>query len=155
MTTASTRLFRAARARWGLAVRAVTLGVRAIALDAQGRVLLVRHGYEKGWHLPGGAVDLGESAEEAAMRELCEETGVIAEGRPKLVGLFYNPAFGGRDHVALFLFERFAIGPTPAPNREIAEAAWFPRDALPPETTAATLRRLAELEAGAAPAGRW
>lgn len=155
MTTAPTRLFRAARARWGLAVRAVTLGVRALAFDAQGRVLLVRHGYAKGWHLPGGAVELGETAEEAAMRELLEETGVIAEGRPKLVGLFYNPAFGGRDHVVLFLFERFVIGPKPAPGHEIAEAGWFSREALPADTTPATRRRLAERDAGAEPAARW
>ena len=39
----------------------LSLGVRLVVLDAEGRVFLVRHSYLPGSHLPGGAVDPGES----------------------------------------------------------------------------------------------
>ena len=33
--------------------RAMTLGVRAVVIDPQGRIFLVKHSYVSGWHLPG------------------------------------------------------------------------------------------------------
>ncbi len=155
MARLRTRVFRAARARWTRSTKGMTLGVRALAIDADGRVLLVRHAYTSGWHLPGGGVEIGETAEAAAIRELVEEAGVVAEGRPSLLGLHFNVAFGGRDHVALFRFERFSKGPQPKPNSEIAEIGWFAPDALPEGATPATRRRLAEALEGAEADGRW
>ncbi|WP_020177838.1 NUDIX domain-containing protein [Methylopila sp. M107] len=155
MTSLRARLFRAARARWTLSTKAMTLGVRALAQDKEGRVLLVRHAYTAGWHLPGGGVEIGETAEASAARELLEETNVTARGRGRLVGLYFNVAFGGRDHVALFRFDDFQTGPRPRPNSEIAEIGWFPLDALPEGATPATRRRLAEVFDGAESDGRW
>lgn len=149
------KLIRAGVARWGRATRAMTLGVRVAAIDGEGRALLVRHGYAPGWHFPGGAVEIGETSHDAAVRELVEETGVTALGAPRLFGLYFNPAFGGRDHVALFVADAFERGPEPSPNREIAEIGWFARDALPDDATPATRRRLAEIAGGGAPAARW
>ena len=155
MASLNARLFRAARARWTRVTKGMTLGVRALAIDGEGRVLLVRHAYTQGWHLPGGGVEIGETAELAAARELLEETGVMARGRPVLVGLYFNVAFGGRDHVALFRFDSFEKGAEPRPNTEIAEIGWFRADMLPEGATPATRRRLAEVLQGAPNDGAW
>ncbi|MFG1346096.1 NUDIX domain-containing protein [Xanthobacter autotrophicus DSM 431] len=133
----------------------MTLGVRVMARDGEGRLLLVRHTYIAGWHFPGGGVDLGETAEAAARRELREEANVEAEGALALAGLFFNPRVGGRDHVALFHAERLAIGPRPARNTEIVAADFFPLDALPDGVSPATARRIAEWRQGLPPADRW
>lgn len=123
----------------------LTLGVRTIVMDEETRVLLVRHGYAPGWHLPGGGVDVGETAEEAARRELLEETNVSAEGPLLLHGLFFNARFGKRDHVACYRVTGFSCGPMPKPNFEIAEMGFFSLAALPGGVSPGTARRLAEL----------
>ena len=124
-------------------MRATTLGVRAIVLDGE-RVLLVRHTYVPGWFLPGGAVDRGESAEAAAIRELREEAAIVCHERPVLHGFFRNLAHSRRDHVACYVVRHFSHAPR-KPDWEIAEAAFFPVAALPDGTSRATHARLAEL----------
>ncbi len=141
------------RAWWRLR-RSMTLGVRAIACDEAGRVLLVRHSYSSGWHFPGGGVEAGESALEAAVRELAEEGGAQAEGAPALVGLYSNHANFAKDHVALYRVERWTPC-LPAPGGEIAARGFFARDALPEGVTPGTLRRLAEVFDAAPISATW
>ncbi|MCL8380804.1 NUDIX domain-containing protein [Xanthobacter aminoxidans] len=132
----------------------MTLGVRVLATDPAGRLLLVRHTYVSGWHFPGGGVDLGETAEQAARRELREEANVEAEGPLTISGFYFNPLVGGRDHVVLYRTAALVIGPRPERNLEIVAADFFPPDDLPSDTSPATLRRIDEWQ-GAPPSDRW
>lgn len=123
--------------------RGRTLGVRGVVTDAQGRVLLVEHTYVHGWYLPGGGVERGETAEQALARELVEEAGVRSLARPRLLSVHSNERYFRGDHVLVYRVT--AWEPCAASSRgEIAAARFFSRDALPPETTAATRRRIDE-----------
>ncbi|MGC5777445.1 NUDIX domain-containing protein [Methylobacterium sp. NFXW15] len=138
-----------------LATRGVTLGVRGIAIDGEGRVGLVRHTYVAGWHLPGGGVERGETAHDAMVREFREEAEIEAMAPLRLLGLFHSEAGAARDHIALFQAPAFRLRGPKAPDREIAESGFFPLDALPDGTTRATAARLQELREGLFPALQW
>jgi len=140
---------------WFLLARPLTLGARGLVLDDAGRVLLVKHGYVPGWHLPGGGVEVGESFEEALARELAEEANVVLEGPPTLHGLFHNRRVSRRDHVAVYVVRRFRVTGERAPDREIVAARFFSPDALPPDTTRGTRSRLAEVLEGAPVSPLW
>ncbi len=127
--------------------RRMVLGARAVLLDGD-RVLLLRHTYMPGWHFPGGGVEPGETAEEAARREAEEETGFRAEGSMSLLGLYLQKsAATNRDHVAVYVGRQFREVRRFRPNGEIAEIGWFPLDALPDGMNAGTARRIAEIVA--------
>jgi ADP-ribose pyrophosphatase YjhB (NUDIX family) len=140
---------------WFVLARPMTLGVRALVIDAAGGVLLVRHTYVSGWHLPGGGVEKGETALDALTRELQEEGNIALDEEPRLHGLFFNRRVSPRDHVAVYVVRRFRQSAPHAPDREIAEARFFPRDALPDGVTEATRARLAEALDGAPVAPIW
>lgn len=128
-----------------LFVRGMTLGVRAVVLDADNRVFLVRHSYVSGWYLPGGGVDYGETMEQAMRRELKEEGDIDLTGAAVLHGIFLNSHVSRRDHVAVYIVRQFRQDRLPAPNREIAECGFFAISALPEGTTPGTRLRLAEV----------
>jgi 8-oxo-dGTP pyrophosphatase MutT (NUDIX family) len=131
------------------------MGVRAAVLDGQGRVFLIRHTYVPGWHLPGGGVEARESALDALARELLEEGRIGLSGTPQIHGVFFNAGVSRRDHVVVYMVRDFTVIEPKQPDREIAEAGFFPLDALPAGTTAATRRRLAEIAAGRPPSDLW
>jgi 8-oxo-dGTP pyrophosphatase MutT (NUDIX family) len=132
------------RAYWRLR-RPLTLGVRALVLDGE-KALMVRHTYMDGWFFPGGGVERGETVEAALRRELIEEVGVRFEGAPVLLGAYSNFREYKSDHILFFRAENWVM--SPAPNREIAEQAFFPLSAPPAGTSPGTLRRIAELTGG-------
>ena len=139
---------------WSRLSRGMTLGVRGIAVDEMGRVLLVKHTYLHGWWLPGGGVDRGETLSQAVTREMREEAGLTAKSAPKLLSIHSNEKFFPGDHVAIFLIEAFEMGPRYSQG-EIAEIGWFKPDALPEDTTRATRDRLAEALGDRPPSEEW
>ncbi|WP_244543279.1 NUDIX domain-containing protein [Bosea sp. CRIB-10] len=125
--------------------RGMTLGVRAAVLSEAGEVLLVRHTYTPGWHLPGGGVEPNETLADALAKELREEANIALTGPAVLHGVFLNRHVSVRDHVAVFVVRSFTRSGPKQPDREIAEARFFPLSALPEKTTPGTRRRLAEI----------
>lgn len=136
--------------------RPMTLGVRAVILDRENRsVLLLRHTYVDGWHLPGGGVDPGESMVDALRRELIEEVNVEITKAPVLLSVHFNNRISRRDHVALYLVDGFRKKGPFKPNHEIAEARFFPTDDLPPDVSPSSARRIDEVVGGASVSPYW
>ncbi len=135
-------------------VRGLTLGVRVIVFDDQGRVLLIEHTYTPGWHLPGGGVERGESLELAAERELEEEAGVRPTGRPGLVSVHDNGMSFPGDHVVVYRLDHWSPTP-PTAKGEILRREWFDPRALPEGTSRGTRRRIAEALDGTPPDLLW
>lgn len=135
--------------------RALTLGTRGMVLDGDGRVLLIRHTYTRGWHFPGGGVEFGETVDASLRRELYEEVGVELTGTPELMGVYANFERFPGDHVVMFVVRDWKQARPFAPNREIAEARFCATDALPDDTTQGTRRRIDELGRGGVKGATW
>jgi 8-oxo-dGTP pyrophosphatase MutT (NUDIX family) len=136
------RFFQHARASARSIVSPISLGARAIMLNTAGHVLLVRHTYVGGWHLPGGGVDRGEASADALMRELQEEVCLVKSSPPELFGLYLRRAGRWSDHIALYVVRDVEL--QFRPNHEIAEIRFAELTALPDGTSEGTKRRLAE-----------
>lgn len=136
--------------------RPMTLGVRGLIFDrAANAIFLIRHTYVPGWQLPGGGVERGETMEEALTREIAEEANIVLTAPPRLRSVHFNRRTSARDHVAFYLVEAFSQPAPKMPDREIAEAGFFPLDDLPDGVTPATLRRIAEVFDSAPPSPDW
>ena len=135
--------------------RGMTLGVRGVVLDQEGRVFLVKHSYVTGWHLPSGGVEVGETFDEALRRELMEEGRIEVQGEPALHGLFQSTHISHRDHVAVYLVRQFRQDRLPEANREIIACGFFEPGALPEETTQGTRLRILEILEGKVRIATW
>lgn len=94
------------------------------------RILLINRGCEpnKGlWSLPGGSIELGETAREALVREVREETSLEIE--PGDVAgvhdVIYRGADGIRFHYVVITFRARVIGGKLAAGSDAAETGWF------------------------------
>jgi 8-oxo-dGTP pyrophosphatase MutT (NUDIX family) len=135
--------------------RGLTLGVRGLVIDEAGRIFLVKHTYVRGWHLPGGGVEPGETLIDALARELKEEGNIDLVETPALHAVYFNKAVSQRDHVGLFVVDAFRQPAPPVPDHEIMAHGFFAPDALPEGTVASVRARVAEVLMGAPLSQRW
>jgi 8-oxo-dGTP pyrophosphatase MutT (NUDIX family) len=111
--------------------------VNAAVVNEAGDLLLIRRTDNGNWALPGGAIDLGESVAQAAIRETLEETGIRC-AVTGIAGIYSDPR-----HVILYtsdgeVRQEFSIVLTaralsghPTPSSESSEVRWVPRPELP------------------------
>ncbi len=112
-------------------------GASVIVLDGQNRLLLQRRKDNGMWGYAGGAVELYERVEDAAARELREETGLIAD-QLELLGVFSGPelryTYPNGDQVSIvdivYLCRKYHGQLRPQPE-EVTELAFFSPDRLP------------------------
>jgi 8-oxo-dGTP diphosphatase len=105
----------------------VTQGAAAFIFDGEGRLLVVKENYGRfRWSLPGGAIEHGETPEEACAREVLEETGVEIRVE-HLVGTYELP------DITVHAFRCTIVRgePTLQPTDELSAVEWFPPRAIP------------------------
>ena len=109
--------------------RPTTTGCKCV-IEHDGRWLMIRNTYGRGhWTFPGGAVERGESPDDAAKREVREEVGVwLRDVEP--IGSCFSDRQYKRDTVHCF-FARVSSPEHTIDPKEIAEAAWIPPETLP------------------------
>jgi 8-oxo-dGTP diphosphatase len=123
--------------------------VAVVVEDDEGRVLLGRRGIDPArglWDLPGGFCEAAELPEDAARRELHEETGAEVELR-RFLGHSVDRYGEGGDHTLNCIYVARIVAGEPQPQDDVAELRWFAPDALPPvkqlafDNTSEALRR--------------
>jgi 8-oxo-dGTP diphosphatase len=104
--------------------RSPSLAVDCVVFDGDGRLLVIRRKnppFRGHYALPGGYVDYGESTEQAAARELAEETGLRAT-RVSLVGVYSDPQRDPRGHVVSIAYRIDTAGGDPNAGDDAATA---------------------------------
>lgn len=133
------QLFR--RFYWWL-IRPETRGVRAILVNRDGKILLVRHTYQEGWFLAGGKVSGRENDEDALRRELREELGVKTISHLEKLGEYANTYEHKKDTVVVFVVRGFTH--ESKTHFEIEEQQLFDPKVLPDKVSPGTRRRIEE-----------
>ncbi len=135
--------------------RGLTLGVQGVVLDREDRILLVRHGYRPGWHLPGGGVEWKENTVEALERELREETGLELTATPLLHGIFTNFTKFPGDHIVVYIVRDWKQNGLPPANLEIREQRLVPFEELPEDLVTGARNRINEVFIGGPVVKTW
>ncbi len=123
-------------------------GASVLVEDAEGRVLLEKRHDDGRWGYAGGAVEPDEYVEDAAKRELLEETGLRAD-KLEFFGVYSGPDnhfyYPNGDEVSyvevVFVCRDWSGELRPQPG-EVDELRFFPADALPEDVTPTNRRAL-------------
>ena len=130
-----------------------TLGARAIIIDKDNKVLLVKHTYMQDWYLPGGGVKKGESIKTALFRELQEEVGVTALEEPVLFGIYHHVFLDVNDYPIIYVLKQFSQ--KKVSSYEIEDSGWFEYSQSTDMVSAGTKRRLMEYFEGRPKSDVW
>ena len=114
----------------------LAVGCSAAILDSTGNKILLVHRADNGrWAVPGGYMEPGESAPEAAAREVLEETGLqVRVGR--LIAVYSNPNIlveypdGNRYQIVALYFAAEPVGGELRPSSETTEVGYFSLDEI-------------------------
>lgn len=114
---------------------AVTADVAVITTEQEPKVLLIQRGnepYKGHWAFPGGFMDMDETTEQCAIRELEEETGLqISE--VKQIGAYSKVDRDPRGRtITVAYIARIANAEKVNGHDDAAKAEWFPINNLPP-----------------------
>jgi ADP-ribose pyrophosphatase YjhB (NUDIX family) len=128
------------------AANSLVPSVNVVVVNDTGEILLIRRSDNDNWAVPGGAVDLGESVAQAAIRETLEESGITCE-LTGLVGVYSDPRHrilytsNGevRQEFSIVLTARRVSG-RPTPSDESKEVRWVPASDLPAYTMHRSMR---------------
>ncbi|MFO7872308.1 MAG: NUDIX hydrolase [Candidatus Undinarchaeales archaeon] len=97
-----------------------------VLVEENGKILLIKRNFEpfKGnWALPGGFVEYGETVEQAAIRELKEETGIEVE-LEGILGVYSDPKRDPRGHIISVVFFGSKTGGKKKGGKEVQDVAW-------------------------------
>lgn len=125
------------------------VGARGVILDEENRLLLIQRSDNRRWAIPAGAMELGESMEECAIREVWEETGLRATSLTPFsfsTSITYTNQFGHTYQQILMSFRIHTWeGELQRVTDESVDAGFFPLDALPGGKSAIIAETLADL----------
>ncbi|MBB6174698.1 8-oxo-dGTP pyrophosphatase MutT (NUDIX family) [Nocardiopsis mwathae] len=115
------------------AANSLVPSVNVFVVNDRDEVLMIRRSDNDNWAVPGGAIDLGESIPQAAIRETLEETGITCEitgvsglySDPKHV-ILYTSDGEARQEFSIALIARPLSG-EPRPSDESKEVHWLPK----------------------------
>ena len=111
---------------------AVHVAASGIVYNGKGEVLLEKRADNGWWGLPGGHIDVGESVEQAAIREIWEETGIRARIK-RLVGIYSDPQYNvigeysdSLIHFVVVIFECEYLSGELEVSEESTDIGYFP-----------------------------